>query len=122
MGAFVATSNPMSDQHPDDQALGQHVRSLRRARGLTQENLASRAGLSVDAVRRMEAGLYSPSMRTVVKLCHGLGLSRSTLFASLEEPDATPHHELVELLSGATPSQVELLTAITRLILGIPNA
>jgi len=107
----------MSDQHPDDQALGQHVRSLRRARGLTQENLASRAGLSVDAVRRMEAGLYSPSMRTLTKLCHGLGLSRSTFFLALEGGDSRLA-AIKDLLADQPPNVVELVTRVTKAIIG----
>ncbi|PRQ02746.1 helix-turn-helix protein [Enhygromyxa salina] len=48
------------------------LKGLRRARGLTQEDLAERSGLSADTIRRMEQGSFSPSMDTIGKLCHGL--------------------------------------------------
>lgn len=63
---------------------GEHIRSLRRARGLTQEAVAERSGLSVDTVRRLEAGTFSPSLDTLRKLCAGLDLMLSTLFESYE--------------------------------------
>ncbi|HLT36771.1 MAG TPA: helix-turn-helix transcriptional regulator, partial [Enhygromyxa sp.] len=58
---------------------GRHVRSLRRARGMTQEVLAQRSGLSADTIRRLEHGSFSPSLETLRKLCHGLDLMLSTL-------------------------------------------
>ena len=71
----------MNDPSP---AFGKHVRSLRRARGLTQEVLAERSGLSADTVRRLEHGSFSPSLVTLNKLCVGLDLRLSSLFESFE--------------------------------------
>lgn len=61
-----------------------HVKSCRKARGLTQEVLAERSGLSTDTIRRLEQTAFSPSLDTICKICEGLGLSLSTLFISLE--------------------------------------
>jgi transcriptional regulator with XRE-family HTH domain len=36
------------------QRFGEHVRLLREARGLTQDALAQRSGLSADTIRRIE--------------------------------------------------------------------
>src|SRR5690606_31169914 len=63
---------------------GQHVRSLRRARGMTQEVLAERSRLSADTIRRLEHGSFSPSLDTLKKLCTGLSLPLSRLFESFE--------------------------------------
>jgi predicted ATPase/DNA-binding CsgD family transcriptional regulator/DNA-binding XRE family transcriptional regulator len=55
---------------------GEHLRRLREAAGLTQEELAERAGLSRDAIGALERGLRRhPHPPTVRALLDGLGLS-----------------------------------------------
>jgi len=63
-----------------DQAFGKQIRTLRHERGLTQEELARRSSLSVDSVRRIEYGAFSPSLKTVRKLAAGLKISLKRLF------------------------------------------
>src|SRR5690348_7989761 len=56
--------------------LGQLVRELRRAAGLTQEELAARAGLSTRAISDLERGVnHTPRPTTVQLLVAALGLS-----------------------------------------------
>src|SRR5690606_4676203 len=69
------------------QPFGQHVRALRRARGVTQDRLAELSKLSADTIRRLEHGAFSPSLETLNKLCGGLGISLTTLFDSFELND-----------------------------------
>lgn len=57
------------------------MRWLRRSRSLTQEALAGRAGLSVDAVRRIERGGFAASLDTLHKLAKGLGTHVAQLFS-----------------------------------------
>ncbi len=73
---------------------GVHVRALRHARQLTQEELAERSELSVDAIRRIERGAFSPSLETVNKLASGLDVSLRTLF---NEFDRDRHDQVAEL-------------------------
>jgi predicted ATPase/DNA-binding XRE family transcriptional regulator/tetratricopeptide (TPR) repeat protein len=57
-------------------SFGEHLRRLRETAGLTQEELAERAGLSRDAVSALERGhRRQPHPRTVRALAVGLGLS-----------------------------------------------
>jgi transcriptional regulator with XRE-family HTH domain len=65
---------------------GEELRRLRRRSGLSQENLAARAGLSPEAVSLLERGRRSPRMTTMRLLAEGLSLTesdRSALFASV---------------------------------------
>ncbi len=48
------------------------VRALRVERGLTQEELCERAGISVDAVNRIEGGSRVPSLGTLERLASAL--------------------------------------------------
>jgi transcriptional regulator with XRE-family HTH domain len=60
---------------------GARVRALRRVRDLTQAELAKRSALSVDGVRRLERGAYSPSLATLMRLANGLGVTLQQLLA-----------------------------------------
>jgi transcriptional regulator with XRE-family HTH domain len=91
---------------------GRHVRSLRRARGMTQEALADRSGLSADTIRRLEHGSFSPSLDTLRKLCVGLNLMLSTLFESYELGARNEARELIDLLSTRTPRELVLATRV----------
>ena len=92
----------------DAQRFGAHIRSLRRVRGLTQEQLAGRSDLSPDTIRRLEHGAFQPSLETINKVCRGLALTRSTLFESLELPDGSPLRELNALASMRSDADIEL--------------
>jgi transcriptional regulator with XRE-family HTH domain len=93
---------------------GEHVRSLRRARGQTQETLAERSGLSADTIRRLEHGSFSPSLETLNKLCVGLDLRLSTLFESFEFGARDESRELADLLACRTPRELMLAARVLR--------
>jgi transcriptional regulator with XRE-family HTH domain len=95
-------------------SFGKHVRSLRRARGLTQEALAERSGLSPDTIRRLEHGSFSPSLETLNKLCAGLDILLSTLFESYELGVRSESRELIDLLATRTPRELVLATRVLR--------
>ena len=96
------------------QHFGRHVRSLRRARGMTQEVLAERSGLSADTIRRLEHGSFSPSLETLRKLCVGLDLMLSTLFESFELGARNESRELADLLATRTPRELIMATRVLR--------
>ena len=74
----------MADPAPG--SFGAHVRGLRVARGLKQEELAERCELHVDTIKGMERNTFEPSLRTLRKLAKGLGgLSLSQLFQGYEQ-------------------------------------
>ncbi len=58
---------------------GNRLRHLRADAGLTQEELADRAGLSVRGVSDLERGLRSPRGTTLRRLADGLGLTAAEL-------------------------------------------
>ena len=90
-------------------SFGRHVRSCRRARGLTQEALAELSGLSADTIRRLEQGSFSPSLDTLRKLCRGFDMLLSTLFESFELGERDGPRELVDALAFMTPEEEQAL-------------
>ena len=103
-------------------AFGQHIRTLRKARMLTQEALGKRSGLSTDTIRRLEQGSFSPSLDTLTKLCGGLELLPSTLFETFEigEIDKfSPNRELRDLLFDQPPDLIAKVIPLVRHLLAI---
>lgn len=53
--------------------VGEHVRVLRQAAGLTQQQLADRARTTQPVIARLERGARIPTLRTLEKLARALG-------------------------------------------------
>lgn len=62
------------------QVLARKIRQLREREGLTQEEFASRTGISVSFASLLERGERSPSYETLVAIADTLQLSLSDLF------------------------------------------
>ena len=54
--------------------LGEDLRGLRRAKGLTLEDLAAASGKSVSFISKIERGLARPSVTTLQELADALGV------------------------------------------------
>lgn len=60
--------------------IGNNVRRLRKKKGLSQEKLARRADISLNALSKIESGFVKkPSIQTVVKLARALEVSIDVL-------------------------------------------
>jgi len=56
-----------------------HLKRLREQRGLTQEQLAKRAGVSHGYLARLELGMHDPSLSTLARLAKALKVSVAEL-------------------------------------------
>lgn len=79
------------------QAFGANVRHHRKAKDLTQEELAGRIDLSIETIGKIERGVAAPSFDTAEKIAAALGLSPLALFGVGEE--AAPQGERGRLLA-----------------------
>jgi transcriptional regulator with XRE-family HTH domain len=93
---------------------GVHVRVLRHARRFTQEELAERSELSVDAVRRIERGAFSPSLETVNKLATGLDVSLRTLFNDFDRDRRDQVAELCDYLGKRNRNELRMVWRVIR--------
>jgi putative molybdopterin biosynthesis protein len=69
--------------------LGDRVRNVRAARGITQLELARRAGISRQALGAIESGLYQPGVVVALSLARELGETVERLFADNDEQQCT---------------------------------
>ncbi len=59
--------------------VGRNAARLRKAAGLTQEQLAERCGLSQQYLSRLESGKRNPTIVTLYELATALGVSQVDL-------------------------------------------
>ena len=58
----------------EKEAIGDVLRSRRKARKIQQEQLADIAGISPRTLRDIEKGIANPELETLMKICHVLGM------------------------------------------------
>lgn len=100
------------------------IRLLRAERGLTQEQLCERSGISLDAVNRIERGTRVPTIETLERLAKGLNVPVGQFFAPERDhrprkPPA-PIARLVAFLEGESAEvqegALELARALVRTV------
>jgi transcriptional regulator with XRE-family HTH domain len=65
--------------------LGAEIRKRREALGLSQEELAGKAGVHVNVVGRLERGVYNPTVLLLQAIAAALKANLSELFSSIGE-------------------------------------
>lgn len=61
------------------------IRALRKERGISQEDLARRCGVSRQTINAIEKGDYNPTIKLCLAICRVLGKTLDELFWE-EEP------------------------------------
>jgi transcriptional regulator with XRE-family HTH domain len=62
--------------------IGERLRELREARNISMRTLATKSGLSANALSMIERGRASPSVSTLYKLSEALGITITSFFGS----------------------------------------
>ncbi|MBQ7848452.1 MAG: helix-turn-helix transcriptional regulator [Clostridia bacterium] len=94
----------------DYQALGQRIRTRRRAQQLTQEALAERVGISASFLGHIERGTRVLSVETLLSFCQALA-------ATPDELLGMEHTALAaQLPQRVTVSAASLLQGVTDLL------
>ena len=103
----------MSDD-PKRDPFGAHVKRLREVRRLTQEELAARSGPAADTIRRLEHQEFSPSLRTLRKVCVGLQISIASMFNSFDLDGPAPEElsRIHALLLGRSQAELVLVERV----------
>ncbi len=63
-----------------DYRLGRKLQKLRREKGLTQEKLAEKVGVSTTWIGYLETGYRRPNLKLVYKIARTLGVNVKDLF------------------------------------------
>lgn len=85
----------------DQVKVGKFIARLRKERGLTQEELGKRLGVTNKTVSRWENGNYMPDIELLVPLGEALGVSVNELLAGERLDDAAFRRQADEILVEA---------------------
>ena len=61
---------------------GQAIQRIRKERGMTQEDLADKSGITSNTVSRIERGLLIPALPTLIDICNALGTGADFILAA----------------------------------------
>jgi len=75
----MPTPSPQYALDPALVALGMAIRATRRARGLSQEELAHRSKVDRSYMSSIERGTQNPGVMVVVRIAAGIGISVAEL-------------------------------------------
>lgn len=97
-----------------DMHVGKKLRLLRASRGLTQENLSNRLGISYQQLHKYETGANSISASRLYELSKFLSVSPDVFFEGLDETAATPTHKVQDsdLLSRGEISFLKCISGV----------
>lgn len=99
----------MNDDSDRLERLGARIKTLREARGLTQEALAELVDVDGQTIQRVERAKIAPSLARVFGIADALGVSMAELFdaagAAVEVAGVTPSELAVLSAYRATPEE-----------------
>jgi len=70
--------------------IGKSIRELRKAKGLSQAQLAQKTGVTQAAISHIESGSKRASGGSVKKICKALGVPESLLYINAAEREDVP--------------------------------
>lgn len=96
---------------PEDKLtyLGSRIRAARKRCGLTQQELADQAGLSVKTIQDIEKGRKNATYETLSQLIDRLGVPPNMLFPTVSPIPDEDLQYLISKLQACTPDQQKLL-------------
>lgn len=101
----------------DLRQIGNRLLALRKERGLTQTELAERAGLADRTYADIERGSVNMRLTTLIKICEALGVRPNDLMLSEDAPSEVDLETTMERLRNCKPSTREALTRALKVIM-----
>lgn len=74
------STEPEDIRSDDGELVGEHIRRLRKARGLTLTALSESTGISVGYLSQIERNISSPTVKTLFEISHALGVTVGWFF------------------------------------------
>jgi len=95
--------------------IGQRIRKIRKARNLSQENLAEQVGISVTHMSHIETGNTKLSLQVLVNLANVLEVRTDDLLYSQPSMERNMSMEgIIHQLSGCTNVQIKVIEDVVK--------
>ena len=99
----------------DYMALGERIRTLRKKRRLTQQQIAEQVDIETSNISHIERGASKVSLNTLVKIANVLGVSLDDLVCDsmLCEKDVF-EHEIADELKDCSPDEIRMISDVVK--------
>ena len=95
--------------------IGQRIRKLRKAQGLSQEQLAEQAGISITHMSHIETGNTKLSLPVLVEIATVLhATTDELLFDSCDNQKQLALDDIRAVLDGCSPKQTKIISEIIK--------
>lgn len=95
-------------------ALGQAIKRLRTAQGMSQSRLGSLAGFDPNTISRFETGNYPPSVEALYKIAQSLNVSVRDFFVDMENDDEKRSY-LFNIICNSSSEELDRLVELVSL-------
>ncbi|WP_411890658.1 cupin domain-containing protein [Yoonia sp. SDW83-1] len=95
--------------------IGKRLQDLRKAHGLSQRELAARAGLTNGTVSLIEQNKTSPSVASLKSLLDAIPMSIAEFFATIEEAEPTKYFYTVDEFTEIAPQSGQTAVSLRQL-------
>lgn len=92
--------------------IGKRIRDLREKQGLSNRQLAVKAGISQPVMNRIENNNRKADIETLEKICEALGITLVDFFSTDEEEMPPEYLRLMQNAKNLTPKQLKILNDI----------
>lgn len=89
--------------------IGKRIRDLREKQGLSNRQLAVKAGISQPVMNRIENNNRKADIETLEKICGALGITLVDFFSTGEEEMPPEYLRLMQNAKKLTPKQLKIL-------------
>jgi transcriptional regulator with XRE-family HTH domain len=93
----------------DKTLIARRIRQYRHLEKISQEALADKVGVSDTYIRKLEAGVRTPSLEMVMALAGALNTTRDHLLLPASGLDKVSGSSMMELLNDCTPTEFVIL-------------
>ena len=93
---------------------GERIKQLRQSQGMTQQDLAEKAGISVSFLSFLESGKRKGSLDSYHKLALSLGLGLDELFKNLKDKKGPRSPKIADLSIAETKAVYRLIKSLRR--------
>jgi len=89
--------------------IGSRIQEIRNKKGLTQDQLSEKVGISSKYLSSIERGKENPTLNTILKLTRSLDVKPDEFFVHLEIEDPAKRKSIIiEMLDEADADQLKL--------------
>ena len=100
----------------DYYAIGQRIRKIRKAKGLSQESLAEQVGISTTHMSHIETGNTKMSLPAFAAIAAALEVRADELLYDYPQDCSASFASISELLSSCTLQQVRIIEDIVKAV------